>query len=108
MHAQLLQLGVSFDGGDAGVAEQTGLFGGVDAGDAEEVGDAGEVLAVGGLEAADEVPVDGGGEEGSFLGELLGVVFAEVGVGGGRVVEGEDVVCWFELGDGDEADLFED
>ena len=36
----------------------------------------------------------------------MGVVFAEVVVEGlGRLVEGEDVGCGFELGDGYEADL---
>lgn len=74
--------------------EQLGLFQGVDAGDAEEVWDLGEVLAVAGLEAADEVPVDGPGQQVGLLGEFLGVVFAKVGVGGGCLVEGEDVVCW--------------
>lgn len=74
--------------------EQLGLFQGVDAGDAEEVWDLGEVLAVAGLEAADEVPVDGPGQQVCLLGEFLGVVFAKVGVGGGCLVEGEDVVCW--------------
>jgi hypothetical protein len=39
------------------------------------------VLAVGGLQAADEVPVDGGREKRCLLGELLSVVFAKVGVG---------------------------
>lgn len=49
-------------------------------------------------------------EEGFFL-EFLGVVFAEVsvrvevGVRAVGVVEGEDVGCGFELGDGYEADL---
>jgi hypothetical protein len=74
--------------------EQLGLFQGVDAGDAEEVRDLGEVLAVAGLEAADEVPVDGPGQQLCLLGQFLGVVFAKVGVRGGFIVEGEDVVCW--------------
>lgn len=48
--------------------EEPGLLAGVDAADGEEVGDLGEGLAVGGLQAADEVPVDGGWEEGGFGG----------------------------------------
>lgn len=60
-----------------------------------------------GLEAADEVPCDGGGEEGCLLREFLGVVFTEVRDErrGGVLVEGEDVVGGLQLGDGDEADL---
>lgn len=57
------------------------------------------------LQAADEVPFYGGGEETGFLLEFLEVVFAKVGlmcgwVGGG--VEGEDVTGGFEFGDGDQ------
>lgn len=54
--------------GGARRVEQLGLFEGVDAGDAEEVGDLGEVLAVAGLETADEVPVDGPGQQLCLLG----------------------------------------
>lgn len=42
------------------------------------------------------------GEEPRFLEEFLLVVFAEVEVGVGRGVQGEDVGGGFELGDGDE------
>jgi hypothetical protein len=87
MNIELLERRIS----DPGFVEQLGLFERVDAGHAEEVGDLGEVLAVAGLQAADEVPVDGPGEKLCLLGEFLGVVFAEVGVGGGSLVEGEDV-----------------
>lgn len=87
MNIQLLERRVS----DPGVVQQLGLFERVDAGHAKEVGDLGEVLAVAGLQAADEVPVDGPREELCLVGEFLGVVFAEVGVGGGSLVEGEDV-----------------
>lgn len=56
------------------------------------------------LEAADEVPFDGSGEETGFLLKFLEVVFAEVGLVSGWVgVEGEDVAGGFEFGDGDEA-----
>jgi hypothetical protein len=52
------------------------------------------------------VPADGAREELGFLEEFLNVVFAKVCVERGwRLVEGEDVVCGFQLGDGDEADL---
>jgi hypothetical protein len=52
------------------------------------------------------VPADGAGEELGFFEEFLDVVFAKVRVyGRGGLVEGEDVVCGFQLGDGDEADL---
>lgn len=78
--------------------EEAGLLARVDAADGEEVGDFGERLAVRGLQAADEVPVDVGREEGGFGGEFLGVVLAEVGV---VREEGEDVVGGFEFGDGD-------
>lgn len=48
------------------------------------------------------MPVDGAGQEFGFFEQFLDVVFAKVGlerVGG--LVEGEDVVGGFELGDGD-------
>ena len=56
------------------------------------------------------MPFDRGREEFGFLGQLGGVVFAEMelrsgGLGGGGLVEGEDVGDGFELGDSDEADL---
>jgi hypothetical protein len=54
--------------GGARRVEELGLLEGVDAGDAEEVRDLGEVLAVAGLEAADEVPVNGPGEQLCLLG----------------------------------------
>ena len=49
------------------------------------------------------MPADGGREQAGLLEEFLEVVFAEVEVGGWGVVEGEDVGCGFEFGDGDEA-----
>ena len=49
------------------------------------------------------MPTDGRGKEKGFLLELLNVVFAEVEVGGGMVVKGEDVVGGFQFGDSDEA-----
>jgi hypothetical protein len=53
------------------------------------------------------VPADRAREERGLLEELLDVVFAKVRVGGIRgLVEGENVVCGFEFGDGDEADLY--
>lgn len=39
------------------------------------------------------------------MSEFLRVVFAKVTVGGGRLVEGEDVIGGLELGYGDEPDL---
>lgn len=54
--------------GGARRVEELGLLEGVDAGDAEEVRDLSEVLAVAGLEAADEVPVDGPGQQLGLLG----------------------------------------
>jgi hypothetical protein len=52
------------------------------------------------------VPADRAREELGFLEEFLDVVFAKVCVQvRGRLVEGEDVICGFELRDGDEADL---
>ena len=45
------------------------------------------------------------GKEERFFLELLLVVFAKVEVGDGGLVEGENVVSGFELGDGYEADL---
>lgn len=87
MNIQLLESRIS----DPGVVKQLGLLERVDTGHAEEVGDLGEVLAVAGLQAADEVPVDGAREKLCLVGEFLGVVFAEMGVGGGSLVEGEDV-----------------
>ena len=57
------------------------------------------------LQAADEVPLDGAGKQGSFLAQFLGVILAKVRLRRGRLVEGQDVVCRLQLGDGDEADL---
>jgi hypothetical protein len=52
------------------------------------------------------VPADGAREQLGLVEELLDVVFAKVRVQGVRgLVEGEDIVCGLELGDGDEADL---
>ena len=51
------------------------------------------------------MPTDGARQEEGFLLQFLLVIFAEVDVGGGRGVEGEDVGCGLELGDGDQADL---
>jgi hypothetical protein len=52
------------------------------------------------------MPPYGAREELGFLEQFLHVVFAEVLVEGrGGLVEGEDVVCGFEFGDGYEADL---
>ena len=45
------------------------------------------------------MPVDGTRQELRFLEQLLLVVFAEVEMGGRGLMEGEDVVCWFQLGD---------
>lgn len=104
--AEGLDVGFGGDEVGAGGVEEGGFLLGVEGGEAEEVGDAGELLGVVGLEAADEVPGDGAGEEGGLLGELLGVVLAEVGDGGRGVgVQGEDVVGGLQLGDGDETDL---
>lgn len=50
------------------------------------------------------MPADLAGQELGFLEEFLLVVFAEVEVCSGGVVEGEDVVGGFEFGDRDEAD----
>lgn len=58
-----------------------------------------------GLEAADKMPLNGTGQELSLLGELLSVVFAKVQVLGRCLVEGENVICRLELGDGHEPDL---
>jgi hypothetical protein len=64
------------------------------------------LLAFVGLEAADHVPADGAGEELGFLKEFLDIVFAEVCMYRRcGLVQGEDVVCGFQFGDGDEADL---
>ena len=50
------------------------------------------------------MPVDGLWEENGFGEQFLEVVFAEVEVRVWGGVQGEDVVCGFEFGDGDEAD----
>lgn len=47
------------------------------------------------------MPLDRLGEYLCFLGEFLGVVFTKVLVRGWRLVEGENVVCGLELGNGD-------
>lgn len=74
---------------------------------------------MGGLQAADEVPLDGARQQAGFADELLGVVFAEMDVCrddfsfslccccGDRLwlVEGQDVVGRLEFGDCYEADL---
>ena len=57
------------------------------------------------LQAADKVPLDGARQQVGLLAQLLGVVLAKVGVAGGILVQGEDVVGGLELGHGDEADL---
>lgn len=49
------------------------------------------------LQPADEVPPDTGREQLGFLEEFLDVVFAEVEVVCGGVVEGEDVGCGLEF-----------
>jgi hypothetical protein len=52
------------------------------------------------------VPADRAREERRLLEELLDVVFAKVRVCGvWGLVQGEDVVCGLEFGDGNEADL---
>jgi hypothetical protein len=52
------------------------------------------------------VPADRAWEERGLLEEFLDVVLTKVRVRGvWGLVEGEDVVCGFEFGDGDEADL---
>jgi hypothetical protein len=63
------------------------------------------LLALVTLQRADEVPTNRPREDSGFGVELLGVVFAEVEMGGRGLVEGEDVGGGFEFGDGDEADL---
>lgn len=51
------------------------------------------------------MPLDSAREQGGFLDEFLGVVFAKVRVGEGRLVEGEDIIGRFEFGDGDKTNL---
>lgn len=51
------------------------------------------------------MPLDRAWKQGGFLGEFLGVVFAKMRVGDGRLVQGEDVVGRFEFGDCYKADL---
>lgn len=51
------------------------------------------------------MPLDSAREQSRFLDEFLGVVFAKVRVGEGRLVEGEDVIGRFEFGDGDKTNL---
>lgn len=51
------------------------------------------------------MPLDRAWQQGGFLGEFLGVVFAKVRVGQGRLVEGEDVIGRFEFGDCDKTNL---
>lgn len=53
------------------------------------------------------MPANGAREEVGFGCEFVCVVFAEVDVRVGWLVEGEDVGCGFEFGDGYEADLCE-
>ena len=56
------------------------------------------------------MPSYGAGQDFVLLEEFLNVVFAEVRLegwlrGGRGLVQREDIVCGFEFGDGDEADL---
>lgn len=51
------------------------------------------------------MPLDGAREQGGFLDEFLGVVFAKVRVGEGWLVEGEDVIGRFEFGHCDKTNL---
>lgn len=75
-----------------GLVQQVRLLDRVDARDGEQVRDLGQRLAVLGLQAADEVPLDGGGQERGFAGEFLRVVLAKVDMrrdafdGGGLVL----------------------
>lgn len=104
VHVELGDRGIygSRRNGVAAVLVQQGrLLERVDAGDDKEVRDARQGLAVRRLQAADEVPVDRPRQDFGLLGEFLGVVLAEVGVGRFALVNSEDVICWLELGDGD-------
>lgn len=58
-----------------------------------------------GLQATDEVPLDRFGEDFGLLGEFLGVVFPKVGVVGGSLVKGENVVSRLQFRDCYKADL---
>jgi hypothetical protein len=51
------------------------------------------------------VPLNGPGEQVGLLTQFLGIVLAKVAMGGGGLVEGENVVCWLQLGYGDEPNL---
>ena len=59
------------------------------------------------LQCTNEMPFDGSGQKFGFREEFLEIVFAEVDVGCacwvGVLMQGEDVVCWVEFGDCDEA-----
>lgn len=82
-----------------------GFFEGVAGLDGPEVRNGfGELAGFVGLELADEVPVDFARESRRFVEKLLYVVFAKVGMCGGRI-EGEDIGGGLKLRDGYEADL---
>lgn len=66
----------------------------------KEAGHTGEVLALVGLQPADEMPPDLARQDGRLVFELLGVVFAEMAVAGFE--GGQDVGRGFEFGDGDQ------
>lgn len=51
------------------------------------------------------MPLDGPGEQPGLLTQFLGIVLAKVALGGGSLVQSENIVCRLQLGHGDEADL---
>jgi hypothetical protein len=104
---QLLGLAVALQQRAAPFFQLVCLFGAVDAAHAPQVRNLlGQLLALVRLQAADHVPADGAREQLGLVEELLDVVFAKVRVQRVRgLVQGKNVVCGFQLGDGDEADL---
>ena len=51
------------------------------------------------------MPFNRPGQDSRFLGKLLCVVLAEVHMLGGFLMEGKDIVCGLQFGDGNETDL---